>query len=92
MLDGRDQPHLFVHDSQFAGEEYFKYVYPDGLGGWINEAIYTWNDQTDGPEAVAATISHGSFHVVFADGNQNVYYATRPVPEPSRLRSCLSAS
>jgi len=81
VLDANDEPHLFVHERQFLSSEYVTHTYLDG-GAWTKDRIASWDDSSDGPEAISAILDGNRFHVLYSTGNQNVFYATRTVSEP----------
>lgn len=79
VLDDDDQPHVFLRDNQFAGAEFIKHFYLDD-NAWEQETIDTWNDSSSGPEAIDAIYEAGRFHVLFATGNKEIFYASTGEP------------
>jgi hypothetical protein len=80
VLDGANQPHLFI-----GGESFAQHVYRTPTGLFATEPIANWTDRLSGPEAIAATMANGRYHVLYATGNKQIFYASQPVPEPALL-------
>ncbi len=81
VLDANDDPHLFVHESEFLGSEYVTHTYLDG-STWTKDRIASWDDSSDGPEGISAVMDGNRLHVLYSTGNQEILYATRTVAAP----------
>jgi hypothetical protein len=79
-FDPAGVPHIFAHFGN--GSETVAHIYKSN-GIWQNETVASWVDSVDGPEQIAAMIDGNAMRVLFSTGNEQVFYASRAVPEPA---------
>ncbi|HEY3395676.1 MAG TPA: hypothetical protein VGK58_23440, partial [Lacipirellulaceae bacterium] len=76
VADEAGMPHIFTYDSTFSGPENLKHVYLEG-DAWANETIDSYTSGVSGPDAIEVLLNDDGFHVLYATGNKEIYYATQ---------------
>jgi hypothetical protein len=87
-FDSQGNPHIFAHVGN--GTEFLVHYY-ETSGIWHNETVASWTDHSDGSENVTAQIDGQTMRVLFSTGNEQIFYASAPVPEPSTCALSLLA-
>jgi hypothetical protein len=78
VVDSGGEPHLFTYDSTFSGPKTLKHVYRNG-GAWANETIDSYTSNTSGPDNIEAMLDERGYHVLYATGESEIFYAFQPV-------------
>jgi hypothetical protein len=77
VADETGAAHLFTYDSVFRGPDVLKHVFRED-GVWTSETLDSRDSNFSGPETIEAMWANGNFHVLFATGNKEIYYAYQP--------------